>query len=164
MGAVKLGSLMVAVVHRRRGSLCGLAGLCLVATLLAAPNAGAEPPVGFNRDIRPILSDKCFFCHGPDKAKRKSGLRLDVREAVLESGAIVPGKPDDSAAWQRIIVCVWPTGIADALPRSKRRIVARGRVLLPVPFPGRIGFDKRDEKRQAWAHGAAECHAAVFVR
>ena len=49
----------------------------------------------YNRDVRPILSDKCFFCHGPDKKHREANLRLDVRESALEERdgvrAIVPG-------------------------------------------------------------------------
>ena len=51
----------------------------------------AEPPVQFNRDIRPIFSDTCFHCHGPDKNARKAGLRMDLREEALkpvESGEI----------------------------------------------------------------------------
>ena len=44
----------------------------------AAPIAGAK--VDFNRDIRPILSENCFACHGPDKDKRKAGLRLDLKD------------------------------------------------------------------------------------
>src|SRR6188508_1068408 len=79
--------------------------LCfLLATL--APLRAAEKALTFNRDIRPILSDKCFHCHGPDKAKRDSGLRLDVREeAVSErdgARAIVPGKPEESDAFIRL--------------------------------------------------------------
>ncbi|MSU47759.1 MAG: DUF1553 domain-containing protein [Opitutus sp.] len=70
-------------------------------------SAGAAEPLTYNRDIRPILSENCFACHGPDQAKRKSGLRLDVREVATQpakSGgiAIVPGKADASEAVLRI--------------------------------------------------------------
>ncbi|MEP6662881.1 MAG: PSD1 and planctomycete cytochrome C domain-containing protein [Verrucomicrobiota bacterium] len=56
----------------------------------------------FNRDIRPILSDKCFLCHGPDKNNRKGKMRLDVREEALAKEAFKPGKPDESELVRRI--------------------------------------------------------------
>ena len=67
----------------------------------------ADDKVTFNRDIRPILSDQCFACHGFDAHERKADLRLDTPEgAFADLGgyrAFVPGKPEESEAWIRII-------------------------------------------------------------
>ncbi|MCG8651400.1 MAG: hypothetical protein MI861_16285, partial [Pirellulales bacterium] len=61
----------------------------------------------FNRDIRPILSDKCFMCHGPDEHERHADLRVDTPEGAYSDlggyAAIVPGDLDASEAWQRMI-------------------------------------------------------------
>jgi hypothetical protein len=68
---------------------------------LAFPTVGAEK-ISYNRDIRPILSDNCFHCHGPDQNTRKGKFRLDVREDAVARGAIVPGKPKESELVNRI--------------------------------------------------------------
>ena len=77
----------------------------LVCTVMAAGTAAAE--VRFNRDIRPIMAETCFRCHGPDKSSRMAGMRLDIRDEALratKSGVtpIVPGDPAKSAIIQRI--------------------------------------------------------------
>jgi hypothetical protein len=79
----------------------------LPCALLAGESKTATPPaVDFQRQVRPILSDNCFLCHGPDKGTRMADLRLDIQEgalAIRNNGAvIVPGKPDESLLIKRI--------------------------------------------------------------
>ncbi|MFM8415062.1 MAG: DUF1553 domain-containing protein, partial [Planctomycetota bacterium] len=68
------------------------------ARLAAASGAG----ISYNRDIRPILVENCFSCHGADSAGRKADLRLDRRDDAVEFGAIVPGDPDSSVMLDRV--------------------------------------------------------------
>src|SRR5688572_12479777 len=83
--------------------------ICLVLLALDSASAQTATPAGavdFQRDIRPILSDNCFACHGPDESTRMAGLRLDMREGAFserKSGqVIVPGKPELSVLYKRI--------------------------------------------------------------
>src|SRR5215831_7578431 len=79
------------------------APVALAALLLFTLPAGAAgPKLAYNRDVRPILAENCFACHGPDSAARKADLRLDVRAAALKAEVIVPGKPDESPLVDRI--------------------------------------------------------------
>ena len=74
----------------------------IIAFVCLALACEAENRVDFNRDIRPILSNYCFACHGPDASARKSELRLDVRTNALEKRAIVPAEPFESGIVNRI--------------------------------------------------------------
>src|SRR5262245_11321490 len=78
-----------------------LALVCFAASALAAE------PVDFQRDVRPLLADRCFACHGRDAEHRQGGLRLDERDPALNGGdsgepAIAPGKTEKSELVRRI--------------------------------------------------------------
>ena len=86
----------------RGGKAAQAAALCAVVSIVASSAAAAAESVDFNRDVRPILSDKCFACHGPDANHREADLRLDVGESALDARAIVPGQPEESTLVERI--------------------------------------------------------------
>ena len=87
------------VSFRRRLRL--IVAATMLCTSLAAPRSFAAE-LDFNRDVLPILAENCYACHGFDEAAREADLRLDDRDAAIESEAVVPGKPDDSSVIARI--------------------------------------------------------------
>ena len=122
------------------------AGMVIVEAALAvlgihALNAADPDKISFNRDIRPIMSDTCFRCHGPDKSSRMAGMRLDIRDEALKptrSGRtpIVPGDPQKSEIIERIFATdgkIMPPKFAHRELTTKqketiRRWVAQGAV------------------------------------
>ncbi len=83
--------------------LVGVMALAVAWTVICVTDGiAADAPLEFNRDIRPILADHCFTCHGPDSAARKGDLRLDQREMAVEKKAITPGDVLKSELMRRI--------------------------------------------------------------
>jgi len=105
--------------------------------LLSLALANGAEKVDYNTDVRPILSDKCFLCHGPDKKNNKGNLRLDDEAAALGAlkdspgkHAIVPGSLEQSVSWQRIISSdpdeVMPPPESNlTLSESEKKIIAQ---------------------------------------
>jgi hypothetical protein len=79
-----------------------LALLLVTALCCHLTPANAFAPPDFNRDIRPILAENCFYCHGQDAAKRQADLRFDLRESAISRGAVVPGNPTAGTLIERI--------------------------------------------------------------
>ncbi len=100
----------------------------------AKPTPPEKPLVDFARDVRPILSNACFHCHGPDEGHREAGLRLDLREAAVGDlggyAAIVPGDPAASHLISRIFdsdadLVMPPPDSGKALDASERELLRR---------------------------------------
>jgi hypothetical protein len=113
-----------------------LLALAWLAFLLAGSAARADRPlpatVDFNRDVRPILADNCYACHGPDKNKRKARLRLDEKAGLFSSHGstrlIVPGKPEQSELFRRVITADAEERMPD--PKSGKKLSDRQIALL----------------------------------
>jgi hypothetical protein len=92
------------ISRRRRPG--GVAVVWIIWTALSAPVWGDEGAVRFSADVRPILAERCFLCHGPDASHREADLRLDLEASAKEgrerTAAIVPGKPEASELFRRI--------------------------------------------------------------
>ncbi|HYF36880.1 MAG TPA: DUF1549 domain-containing protein, partial [Prosthecobacter sp.] len=129
--------------------VAGMALVCAVAS-------GAEK-LRFNQDIRPILSENCFFCHGPDAKKREADLRLDTFEGATVSGAIVPGDPEKS----EIIVRMTTHDVDDHMPPPKSK--------LPDITPAQVATLKQWIREGAkyeahWSFMALDFGEAVFKK
>src|SRR5439155_16862973 len=125
-----------------RFRLISVSGLLLGLTAGVCARAASKGPVDFDRDIHPILSDKCFACHGPDEKERKAKLRLDRKDEAfkpLKSGGyvIVPGHPEKSELLARLTT----KDEDDVMPPAKS-----GKTLTPAQI---------DSQRRWIAEGAA---------
>jgi hypothetical protein len=120
--------------------------------------------IQFNRDIRPILSDNCFTCHGTDHNKRMAGLRLDVREAAIGRGAIVPGSPARSKLVDRVCAADESRRMPPVFSHKKltaeqksllKRWVEQGAVYEPhwafVPLPAKVALPRVTDG--SWCRG-----------
>ncbi len=131
-----------------------LIGLVLAGIPSAAPAQSAMDEVDFDREIRPILSDRCYVCHGPDAATRQADLRLDVREEAL--GVLSPGNPADSELLRRIL-----SEDADEVmppPASKLSLSQRERQLIAA------WITQGAEWKQHWAFAPRSQPALPEVR
>src|SRR5258708_10651570 len=107
---------------------------CSLLWLLAVPLSSAAPKIDFDREIRPLFSDKCFACHGPDEKQRQAGLRFDTKEGLR---VIVPGDSAKSRLYQRI-------GAADKANR------------MPPPASGLSLTDSQVELVRRWIDQGAD--------
>lgn len=113
-------------------SVCLSAALAIAAAVVPARSDELQ----FNRDIRPILSNACFQCHGPDSAARKADLRLDVRESAVAAGAIDTEHPEQSELLKRIKA-------GDPAER------------MPPPKSGKTLTAEEIARLEAWLHSGA---------
>ena len=118
------------------------APMLLVALTLALPAtlSAQDDKIVYNRDIRPILADNCFACHGPDSASRKGDLRLDRADAAASMKAIIAGKPDESGLMHRI------------LSKDPDEV-------MPPPVTRKTLTDKQKELLRKWIASGAEYQA-----
>ena len=144
--------------------------LTLVGLIVTSAVSTAAEKVVFNRDVRPILSDRCFACHGPDDAKRESGLRLDrAAEATAELSdgmrAIVPGKPDESELLARITstdpdVVMPPPHLGKPVTPAEAAILHRW-IEEGAEYQGHWAFTRVERPEVPAVHDAAWCRGPI---
>ncbi len=159
-----------------RAALLLLVALALLPPFagLAAPNAQRATPaagIRFNRDVRPILTEHCFPCHGPDSAARKADLRLDLRATAIARGVLVPGRPERS----RLVARLFAPQAALRMPpatfhkqpsaaqrQTLKRWIAQGARYEPhwafVPLPARVPVPMVPA---VWTYGSVDARTKV---
>jgi hypothetical protein len=129
------------MADRHQSRTLAFAAAALAGLVAAPPTHGADPIVEFNRDVRPVLAENCYACHGPDAARRKAKLRLDTQEgAFADLGgrrAVVPGDVVTSELLQRI-----------AAEEDDRR--------MPPPRTGRSLTSAQAETLRRWVEQGAK--------
>lgn len=124
--------------------------LCTTALVVSTPmvTARAEDLIEFNRDIRPILSDHCFACHGPDAKHREADLRVDTEAGLFgandKAGPIVRGKLEESQLWHRLTSSkpdeqMPPPEFAKPLSDEQRKLIAKW-IEQGAPWQGHWAF------------------------
>jgi mono/diheme cytochrome c family protein len=133
-----------------QSSLRRVLTLGLTALALLSP-ARAAGPVQFTRDIRPLLSDNCFACHGPDLDSRKGKLRLDTKEGLFgetrqEGPVVTPGSLEKSSLWKRLITedkddrMPPPESHKEVKPEQREKI--KEWILAGAPWQSHWAFEK----------------------
>jgi hypothetical protein len=156
--------------------LTQLPSIAFLLIISAQAVAADVPRVEFNRDIRPILSDTCFKCHGPDSTTRKAELRLDLREAALEAGAFVPGDAEKSELVARIFsedpneVMPPPNSLKTLSPQQKelfRRWVQEGAEYQPhwslIPVPAAVAVPQPADQAK-WVRNSIDAFVLDRLR
>src|SRR5688572_9642450 len=128
-----------------------VATAAVAAPLVLSSVTAAESTVRFNRDIRPLLTDNCFACHGPDNNARKAGLRLDLREGLFEKTpkrgpAVVPGNLEKSELWQRVITTdpddIMPPPDSHKSLKPEQKELLKQWILAGAPWQGHWAYVK----------------------
>lgn len=142
-----------------------LFGVALLGGLILLPSA--EGPIPYGRDIRPILSENCFYCHGQDPNQRKGDFRLDTAEGLRGNGIVVPGKPGESLLIERI----HETQASKLMPppKSNRKLTAEQKKLLErwiaegAKFEGHWAYQKPVRPAMPKVKGAANPIDAFLI-
>jgi ankyrin repeat protein len=150
---------------------CVVCGAAVVLAMSAVAANAQTPSVDYEKDVRPILSNRCFGCHGP--RQQQSGLRLDLRQNALRGGdygvVIVPGRSDESKLIQRLLgsdagLQMPPTG---ALPPDEVGVL-RAWIDSGAEMPGRaaqtVTVERRTEPRVQALFDAISGHDVKAVR